>query len=163
MPTPMQRIAKKTKIFSDLKLFQVIYYLYINRYIQTSASDPLNKVMVPIDIDKIAQNIGTDPELVFSRLYVFLNSLYDKPSWNPKIRFFCMKVSIRIELTLVICVQSWPNRKEKTSVINGPFLCQSFRWLYLQLPCFFNIPSNKYFPISYCRENFRLIYALFLS
>lgn len=88
MPTPMQRIAKKTKIFSDLKLFRVIYYLYINRYIQTSDFDPLNKVMVPIDIDKIAQNIGTDPELVFSRLYVFLNSLYDKPSWNPKIRFF---------------------------------------------------------------------------
>ena len=63
----------KKPLPTDLDILDAIYERYYNQF---AASTGQNKIYVPIDIPKIADDLKVDPDIVFGRLYYHLDPKY---------------------------------------------------------------------------------------
>ncbi|WP_315136856.1 hypothetical protein [Achromobacter marplatensis] len=82
------------KLPSDRQILECIF----NRYKGTFAGfdvrkDRATKVYVPIDCKAIAEELGTEGDIVFGRLYFHLEEKYGyQQSGGAKVHFFALKV-----------------------------------------------------------------------
>lgn len=83
------------KIPSDLQILQTIYEVYYDEYKNfiRGSSDRESKIYVPIDCKKIADRLNVDSDIVFGRLYYYLEHRYAyTQSDGAKVHFFALKV-----------------------------------------------------------------------
>jgi len=81
------------KIPTDLKLLDHIYKEYYDLYCDYEKGDKTrsSKIFVPININKIAKHFKVDPDIIFGRLYYYLDPKYSyKDSDNIKKAFFIL-------------------------------------------------------------------------
>ncbi|MCP5304368.1 MAG: hypothetical protein H6953_02885 [Chromatiaceae bacterium] len=82
------------KTFTDRRLLRKIYDRYYDDFVAFDRSDPKRaaKVYVPIDCAAIAKEFGTDPDIVFGRLYYHLDKKYGyKKEDGAKVSLFSME------------------------------------------------------------------------
>jgi hypothetical protein len=78
---------------TDLKILKLIYKTYYKTYISFSRNNKTRetKIYVPIDSDLIAKKLGVDGDIVFGRLYYYLNEKYSYvESDGVKVKFFTL-------------------------------------------------------------------------
>jgi len=80
---------------TDLKILETIYDNYYSDFAGFNRGDEgrESKILVPIDIEAIAQELGVDRDIVFGRLYYHLDKKYGY--WRKdgtKVSFFVPKV-----------------------------------------------------------------------
>jgi hypothetical protein len=95
-----RRAVSRTRLFfavtrppTDFELLRAIYERHRGDFrAYVDVDDPVNrgtKVMVPIDIPKIAGELRVDPDSVFGRLYFHLDPTYgEEPDDGPRKAFF---------------------------------------------------------------------------
>ena len=85
--TPMKRLPSDYKILSEI---YNRYYEDFNNYLEGSRS---TKIFVPVDLKVIAHDLKIDPDIVFGRLYYYLNKRYSYSTGdNTRVEFFALKV-----------------------------------------------------------------------
>jgi hypothetical protein len=80
---------------TDLEILDIIY----NQYYRTfkgfvKGRDRQSKVYVPIDVDLIGRKLYVDGDIIFGRLYYYLNKKYSyKPEdGSAMVEFFCLSI-----------------------------------------------------------------------
>jgi hypothetical protein len=78
---------------TDFELLDEIERRHRNDYLNR-LDDRATKIMVPIDIESIAEHLGIDPNSVFGRLYYHLDPIYgeEKKEGQPRKFFFSKAV-----------------------------------------------------------------------
>jgi hypothetical protein len=74
----LRRLGDVTRPPTDFELLQAIYERHrdeFNAYVE-DAPNRQTKIMVPIDVPAIADELGVDPDSVFGRLYFHLDPKY---------------------------------------------------------------------------------------
>ncbi|HBD9320264.1 TPA: hypothetical protein KLD43_002945, partial [Legionella pneumophila] len=78
----LKSIVFKHKIPTDMEILITIYTEYLGDFLNfnTENKNREEKIYIPIDIKKIAKTLKTDEELIFGRIYHYLNKKhsYDK-------------------------------------------------------------------------------------
>lgn len=81
---------------SDLRILRAIYKVYYREFSSfTSGAEGSrqSKVYVPIDCKRIASELGVDADIVFGRLYYYMEKRYGyKGSDGSSVSFFVMAV-----------------------------------------------------------------------
>lgn len=78
---------------SDFDLLKAIYERHHDDFMARTA-DRRTAVVVPIDIPAVAAGLGTEPDIVFGRLYHHLDPLYgedERDDGRPRKAFFMAK------------------------------------------------------------------------
>lgn len=81
------------KVPTDIKILSSIYKIYYDSFTKFLNEDGEKnrsaKIYVPIDCDLIGKKLGVDGDIIFGRLYYYLNEKYsfDKPD-NVKVSLF---------------------------------------------------------------------------
>jgi len=84
---PMKHLPSDYKILSEI---YNRYYEEFNNYFEGSRS---TKIFVPIDLEVISHELKVDPDIVFGRLYYYLNKRYSYSTGdNARVEFFAFKV-----------------------------------------------------------------------
>ena len=67
-----------TAVPTDLKIFETLYRKYAEDFaVRSKASEAgQSKIYVPIDVDGVAKELGTDAHILFGRLYYHLDHRY---------------------------------------------------------------------------------------
>ena len=82
------------KLPTDLEILEEIYRRYFDVYKRFSRGDAErdSKVYVPINVKSLAEHFGTDPDIIFGRLYYHLDPKYGfaRPD-GSKVAFFTLK------------------------------------------------------------------------
>lgn len=78
------------RLRTDQEILRAIYDRYYSDFINfdREPKSRKTKIYVPIDVPAIARSIGTDPELVFGRLYYHLEPKHSRTDGNVKVPFF---------------------------------------------------------------------------
>jgi len=78
---------------TDLEILNAIFKMYYQDYISYTKEAPNRaaKILVPIDNKKIAKHLGSEPDIIFGRLYYHLEQKYGYSRDNAKIHFFALK------------------------------------------------------------------------
>jgi hypothetical protein len=73
---------------TDLKISDTIYNMYYKRFATFRKEDQSrnDKIYVPIDIDRIANELKIDPDIIFGRLYYRLNKIHSYKEWDEKLK-----------------------------------------------------------------------------
>ena len=68
---------------------------YYDTFVSFDPTNPSRaaKIFVPLDIERIADELNVDSELVFGRLYYHLDSKYGAPNGKSDIHFFSVSLS----------------------------------------------------------------------
>jgi hypothetical protein len=79
---------------TDRVLLEAIFREYYPAFAAFSEADKSRstKIWVPIDIDALARRFGTDPDMVFGRMYYHLNGKYGQEFDGGRLEFFQMRV-----------------------------------------------------------------------
>jgi hypothetical protein len=78
---------------SDFKILKEIYNHYYDEFSNHSESERATKIYVPIDIEMIAAKLNVDSDIVFGRLYYYLNERYGyQTGENIYVHLFSLKV-----------------------------------------------------------------------
>jgi hypothetical protein len=77
-------MKKKYKHITDRKLLKAIYGMYYLEFIKDHKGSRDSKIYVPIDCTKIGERLGLDPEIVFGRLYYYLDEKYGYETKDEK-------------------------------------------------------------------------------
>jgi hypothetical protein len=83
-----------TKAPTDLEILDAIYERYYGDFALDSVVAPTrgSKIQVPIDCKAIAKELGTDPDIIFGRLYYDLERRYGyKQTDGSAVCFFALK------------------------------------------------------------------------
>ena len=82
---------------TDLQILNKIYDLYYDDFVAFDEENPTRKEkhIVPIDCKEVAKELNADAELVFSRLYYYLNQEYGYSKIMPDGKKLLVKVYIR--------------------------------------------------------------------
>jgi len=84
------------KIPTDLEIITAIYERYYTNFSSYSkdGKSRSTKVYVPVDLDKIARQLDSDPFIIFGRLYNYLNQKYSYENDDgSKVRLFALQVA----------------------------------------------------------------------
>jgi hypothetical protein len=75
---------------TDLEILDLIYNDYYRTYLNFNKDNPQRetKIYVPIDIDKIANTLNVDNDIIFGRLYYHLNYKYSYKKDGVTVPFF---------------------------------------------------------------------------
>ena len=79
---------------TDKQILEVIYNKYYDNFSLFSKDNSLRetKIYVPIDLEKIANELKVDNDIIFGRLYYHLNKKYGYINENgSKVHFFTPK------------------------------------------------------------------------
>lgn len=77
---------------SDYKILSEIYNRYYDDFTNYTEDKRSSKVFVPIDLNLIANDLGVDGDIIFGRLYYYLNERYGYPTGeNTRVEFFAIK------------------------------------------------------------------------
>jgi hypothetical protein len=105
---------------TDFELLRAIYERHrdeFSAYVEDAPSRA-TKVMVPIDIPKIAGEFGVDPDSVFGRLYYHLDPMYgqEKDSSGARKAFFTAKAGddkncVNFPLLEAVLAGLWQQRR----------------------------------------------------
>lgn len=85
------------KLLTDLEILEAIYGRYYHEFASFSkdAADARNtKVYIPVDVDKIGEELTVDGDIIFGRLYYHCNKKYGYT--NPdgsKVQFFALELT----------------------------------------------------------------------
>lgn len=85
------QFLKMKKIPSDLEILTEIYNRYQDTFRAYATKDPdkIARIRVPIDIHKVAEEVGVDEDMIFGRLYYHFNKKYSyKDEKGERITFF---------------------------------------------------------------------------
>ena len=80
---------------TDLDLLNAIYTSHYRAFADFSEENKTRstKIWMPIDIEALAKRFGTDPDMIFGRLYYHLNGKYAQTmKGDERIDFFQMRV-----------------------------------------------------------------------
>jgi len=80
---------------TDLQILKVIYKQYVRAFRERESVEPprVTKIYVPIDVPLIAQQLRTDPDELFGRLYYHLDHVYSYKQENgTKVHLFAFAV-----------------------------------------------------------------------
>ena len=78
---------------TDIKILKTIYNHYYDEFINFEEGSRSSKVYVPIDIEFISKKLKVDGDIVFGRLYYYLNKRYGyKDSKGIETYVFSLKV-----------------------------------------------------------------------
>ena len=82
------------KLPTDLQILDVIYRMYFDKYARFTNESPtrFTKNFVPIDHKKVAHNLGTEPDIVFARLYFHFEHKYGYRKDGADVHFFALKM-----------------------------------------------------------------------
>ncbi|WP_421763694.1 hypothetical protein [Ekhidna sp.] len=79
------------KVPTDLQILSEIYSSYYDEFRSYKEESRRNKIHVPIDVEKIANKLGVDEDIVFGRLYYHLNQKYGyKQDNGVRVDFFLL-------------------------------------------------------------------------
>ncbi|MGD2132722.1 MAG: hypothetical protein PVI23_08010 [Maricaulaceae bacterium] len=83
-----------SKLPTDLKLLDAIYTKYYDDFCAFTDENKnrSTKIWVPIDIETLAKRFGTDPDMIFGRLYYHLRGKYRQPMGDEVLEFFQMRI-----------------------------------------------------------------------
>lgn len=78
---------------SDFKILKEIYNQYYDEFAEYAEGSRASKVHVPVDLHMIAKRLNTEPDIVFGRLYYYLNEKYGyQTGENTYVHLFALKV-----------------------------------------------------------------------
>ena len=80
---------------TDERLLGVIYKHYFSDFTAHSDDNKIRqtKIWVPLDLDRLSKKLGTDPDLLFGRLYYHMNGKYgSKTGDGDDVSFFLMRL-----------------------------------------------------------------------
>jgi|TARA_R110002049_G_scaffold308382_1_gene512153 hypothetical protein len=78
---------------SDSKILREIYNRYYEDFSAYNTANEKSRVHISIDIHEIAKTLRVEPEIVFGRLYYYLNEKYGyQNSNNTHVHLFALKV-----------------------------------------------------------------------
>ena len=90
-----------SKTITDRLILKKIHDLYYNTFIEYDSNNPSRstKNFVPIDCDKIANELDIDPEIIFGRLYYHLDKKHSYTQGDGcKVTFFTKKSNQEMHL-----------------------------------------------------------------
>jgi hypothetical protein len=114
---------------TDREILRAIYDKYLDTFIKYDKEKPnrITKIYVPIDARLIAQQLGVDGDIVFSRLYYYLQKQHGYKEDGIEVPFFKFELSLAmaeepngmlcIFLCSPACSRTWTT---KTESIGGP-------------------------------------------
>lgn len=78
------------KLPTDLEILECIYVTYADCFREYSKGEPSRscRIYVPIDINRIAETLETDPYILHGRLYHHLDPKYALPQGDGKVHLF---------------------------------------------------------------------------
>lgn len=85
----------KSKSINDIKLLNLIFETYYEKYINEEKEQRDTKNYIPIDIKLISKKLNVEPNLVFGRLYYDLDFRYryeQNDSVKSKVHLFSLSV-----------------------------------------------------------------------
>ncbi len=88
------------KVPTDLKILSTIYDRYYDTFKAFSAENKTRstKVYVPIDLIATAKELNVDVDIIYGRLYYYLNNKYSyKQSDGSNVYLFALKVGNDVE------------------------------------------------------------------
>jgi len=80
---------------TDLRILDAIYQRHYDEYVRYSRGDGSRstKIYMPVDIEKIAQDLKVDEDIVFGRLYYHLEHKYGyKQDDGTSVSFFALRI-----------------------------------------------------------------------
>jgi hypothetical protein len=79
---------------TDLRLLDAIYRSHVAAFSEFSEENKTRgtKIWMPIDIEALAKRFGTDPDMIFGRLYYHLNGKHRQPMKDETLEFFQLRV-----------------------------------------------------------------------
>jgi hypothetical protein len=78
---------------SDYKILREIYDAYYETFSDYKKEDRSTKIYVPVDLASIADQLRVDPDIVFGRLYYYLNEKYGYQNADgSNVHLFSIKV-----------------------------------------------------------------------
>lgn len=112
------------KIPTDLEILTEIYNRYQDtfRAYATEEPDRIARIRVPIDIGKVAEEVGVEEDMVFGRLYYHFNKKYsyrdengDKITFFTSLKFEGMSVNFPLVASVLADLET-ENMKYKTAI-----------------------------------------------
>lgn len=80
---------------TDRQILEAILRRYYDEYVSYAKEDGTRstKIFVPIDIDEIAHDLGTEGDIVFGRLYYHLERRYGyQQDGGARVHFFALRI-----------------------------------------------------------------------
>jgi hypothetical protein len=89
-------MRSRRRIPTDEQILKTIYRAYYDEYVAFSdrRSDRSTKIYVPVDIERMARDLGVEGDILFGRLYYHLEHKYayqqDDGAW---VHFFALRIN----------------------------------------------------------------------